>query len=225
MQLNCSVRNVSFCQKRYSHILNVDAPVFDFDSNGHNKLSFKYNIYTKVFIPAGLNLVHDRKYVNNAGYVVNCSLGHGLCDNYSTSTSLKVPDVSLISSHGTVHLNVIQELDNFHTSCGSSERVSSLISIHDNSYGISFDDSNPSYIFNVLHSDTYPQFQHTLWKGFNEVSLCNRFSNDNSCLHISSSLVDGEGCLQGGYALAISSDEDLSHINGQPGVLVEIPQH
>ena len=41
--------------------------------NGQNELSLEYNVYAKVFIPAGLDFICNKKYINNAGYVVNCS--------------------------------------------------------------------------------------------------------------------------------------------------------
>ena len=228
IQSKFSVRNASLCQGKCNHILNVDAPVFYMNLNTQNELSLKYNVYAKVFIPANLDGMCNEKYTNNAGRVVNRSAGHGSCDNNSSNTLLKMPDVSLISSHGTAHLNVVQGLDNFHTSCGSSERVSTLISIHDNLYTTSFDGSDFSHIFNVLVNDTPSHFQHSLWGKSSMFSLCNHsngYGNDDSYSYNSSSLVDREGGLQGGSVLAISDDEDLSNTNGQPGVLVEIPQH
>ena len=163
IQSKFSVRNASLCQGKCNHILNVDAPVFYMNLNTQNELSLKYNVYAKDFIPANLHGMCNKKYTNNAGRVVNRSAGHGSCDNNSSNILLKMPTVSLISSHGTVHLNVVQGLDDFHTSYGSSECVSTLISIHDNLYTTSFDGSDFSHIFNVLVNDTPSHFQHTLW--------------------------------------------------------------
>ena len=52
--------NQSFCQRRYNHILNVDAPVFYMNLSGHNELSLEYNVYAKVFIPAGSDSVCNK---------------------------------------------------------------------------------------------------------------------------------------------------------------------
>ena len=60
---------------------------------------------------------------------------------------------------------------------------------------------------------------------FSSYNRSSFYDTDDSFLYISSSLVDREGCLQRGCVISASSNEDLSNISGQPGVLVKMPQH
>ena len=126
---NC---NRIFGRGKCNHILNVGAPVFHMYLNGNNEHLLEYNVYARVFTPAGLDLMCSQKYVNNAGYVVSYSPNRNLCEEKSSNTLLKMQGVSLISSHGTVHLDVAYGLDDLHTGCGSSESASTLVSIHEN---------------------------------------------------------------------------------------------
>ena len=228
LQSNFSVENASFGRGKCNHILNVDAPVFHMYLNGNNELLLEYNVYARVFTPAGLDLVCNKKYVNNAGYVVSYSPNRNLCEEKSSNTLLNMQGVSLISSHGTVHLDVAYSLDDLHTGCGSSESASTLVSIHENLHPTFLDSSNLSYTFNALINDAFSHFQHTLWEEFDILSICNHsisYDGDGLSSHISPSLVDREGCLQVSCVLALSSNEVLSNTSGHPSVLVEIPQH
>ena len=105
--LEFSACTARFCQNKYNHILNVDAPVFHMCFNGGNEFQYEYNVYAKLFILASLNLVCNQKYVNNAGYVMSSSPTRSLCGEESTNTLLNVQNVSLISIQGTVHLDVV----------------------------------------------------------------------------------------------------------------------
>ena len=160
--LKSSTSNVGFCQSKYNYILNVDAPVFHMYLNGGNEFQYEYNVYARVFTPASFDLVCNQKYVNNAGYVINYSLTRRLCREKSTNTLSDMQGVSLISSHSTVHLDVVYGLDNLHTSCSSSKSASTLISIHENLYPTFFESSNFSNTFNGLISEIFSYVQHTL---------------------------------------------------------------
>ena len=81
-----------------------------------------------------LTLCVIKKYINNAGYVASYSPNRSLCEGKSSSTLLEMQGVSSISSHGTVHFDVAHCLDDLHTGYGSSESVSTLVSIHENSH-------------------------------------------------------------------------------------------
>ena len=197
-------------------------------SNGYNEPLLKHNIYAKVFIPTGLDLMCSKKYINNAGCIVNYSPNHSLCEGKSGSTLTEMQGVSLIFSHGTVHFDTAYSLDNLHTDCGSNESVSTLISIHENSYFTDLDSSNSSYIFNVSSNDTFSYFQHTLLGELENFSLFNcPICCDGDCLSssASSSLANKRGCLQGSCAFTLNSYEVISSTSGHPSVLVEIPQH
>ena len=97
-----------------------------------------------------------------------------MCEGKSSSTLLDVQGVSSISSHGTVHFDVAYCLDDLHTGYGSSESVSTLVSIHENSHPTFFDSNNFSYTFNVFINDTFSHFQHTLLGELAILSLFNR---------------------------------------------------
>ena len=83
---------------------------------------------------------------------MSCSPTRSLSEEKSTNTLSNMQSVSLISSHGTVHLDVVYDLDDLHTSCSSDKSASMLNSIHENLYPIFFNSSNSSDTFNGLIS-------------------------------------------------------------------------
>ena len=184
-------------------------------------------MFAKVFTPAGFNIACDQKYVNNAGYVLNYSLVHSLCERKSSSIMSSMQDVSLMSSHGTMHSNIVHSLDELHNRWVGSESFSRSISMHDNSYSIFFNNNNFNSTLNEIFSGAFSYITEVLhneldiYMSGNDTIPCDC---NGSLLCSSPSLVDGEGWSYAGSILACANAEVVSDISGHPSVLVEITQ-
>ena len=163
-------------------------------SNGCSEFQYKYNVFAKVFTPAGFNIVCDQKDVNNAGYVLSYSLVHSLCERKSSSITPSMQDVSLMSSHGTMHSSVVHSLDELHNRWVGSEFFSRSISMHDNSYSIFFDNFN--FTLNEIFSGPFSYTTEALHNQF-DIYRSNNNTTPSDCngslLCSSSSLMDREG--------------------------------
>ena len=137
-------------------------------------------------------------------------------------------DVSLTSSHGTVHSNIVYSLNDLHISSVSSTSASIPISVHEIQHY--------TFIGSNNFSDTYSY-------PFNDISCCVRvnFQNNSGAIALfndamlyndgstfpcfSSSLVNSERYLLASCMLDSNDSGVFSNSNGHPSVLDEIPQH